>query len=97
MPIETRPFDASEFLGSAEAQAEFIRAALESGDRAHIGRAIGIVARARGMGEIAKAAGLSRESLYRSLREDGDPRLSTLLGVMDAIGLSLSVAPKAAA
>lgn len=94
MPIKTIPFDASEVLDTPEAQAEFIRAALESGDRAHIGRAIGIVARARGMGEIAKVAGLSRESLYRSLREDGDPRLSTLLGVMGAIGLDLSVKPK---
>jgi probable addiction module antidote protein len=43
------------------------------------------------MTEIAKAAGLSRESLYRSLREDGDPRLSTLIGVMKALGLRLSV------
>jgi probable addiction module antidote protein len=91
MATKTIPFDASELLDTPEAQAEFIRAALETGDRAHIGRAIGEVARARGMTEIAKAAGLSRESLYRSLREDGDPRLSTLIGVMKALGLRLSV------
>jgi probable addiction module antidote protein len=91
MAMKTIPFDASELLDTPEAQAEFIRAALETGDRAHIGRAIGEVARARGMTEIAKAAGLSRESLYRSLREDGDPRLSTLIGVMKALGLRLSV------
>jgi probable addiction module antidote protein len=93
MAIRTTPVDVSEYIGTPDAQAEFIAAAFESGDRAHIGRAIGEVARARGMTAIAKDAGLSREALYRALSADGDPRLSTLLGVMKALGLHLSTAP----
>jgi probable addiction module antidote protein len=88
-----RAFDAAEYLDTPEAQAEFITAALEGGDRAHITRAIGTVARARGMSSIAREAGINRESLYRSLSETGDPRLSTLLGVMQALGFSLNIAP----
>jgi len=93
MALKTTAVDISELIGTPEAQAEFIAAAFESGDRAHIGRAIGEVARARGMTAIAKDAGLSREALYRALSEDGDPRLSTLLGVMKALGLHLAAAP----
>jgi probable addiction module antidote protein len=93
MALKTLPFDVSELIGTPEAQSEFISAAFETGDRAYIGRAIGEVARARGMTAIAKDAGLSREALYRALSEDGDPRLSTLLGVMRALGLHLSTSP----
>jgi len=93
MATKTIPFDVSALIATPEAQAEFISAALESGDRAHIGRAIGEVARARGMTGIAKDAGLSREALYRALSEEGDPRLSTLLGVMKALGLNLAATP----
>lgn len=92
MAIETVPFDAAEFLDTPEAQARFLADAMEEGDVAYIAHALGIVARARGMSQIAKDAGLSRESLYRSLSENGDPRLSTMLGVMKAMGLKLSVA-----
>jgi probable addiction module antidote protein len=91
-----RAFDAAEYLDTPEAQAEFITAALETGDRAHIARAIGTVARARGMTAIAKEAGINRESLYRALSETGDPQLSTLLGVLHALGLKLSASPAAA-
>jgi probable addiction module antidote protein len=97
--LKTTAFDAAAYLETPEAQAEFVAAALETGDRAHIASALGVVARARGMTAIAKEAGLSREALYRALSEDGDPRLSTLLGVMKALGLRLSTTPaeKAAA
>jgi probable addiction module antidote protein len=88
----TSPFDPAEFLGTPEAQAALISDALASGDSAYIADAIGIVARARGMTQVAKDAGVSRESLYRALSREGDPRLSTLVAVAKALGLRLSAA-----
>lgn len=97
--LKTTAFDPAVYLETPEAQAEFVAAAFEAGDRAYIASALGVVARARGMTAVAREAGLSREALYRALSEDGDPRLSTLLGVMKALGLRLSTTPggKAAA
>ncbi|GHE70007.1 transcriptional regulator [Camelimonas fluminis] len=92
MAIETVPFDAAEFLDTEEEQVRFLADAMEEGDAAYIAHAIGIVARARGMSKIAEDAGLSRESLYRALSQKGDPRLSTLLGVVKAMGMKLSIA-----
>lgn len=92
MAIETTPFDAAEFLNTEEDQIHFLADAMEEGDPAYIAHAIGIVARARGMSKIAQDAGLSRESLYRALSQNGDPRLSTLLGVVKAMGMKLSIA-----
>jgi probable addiction module antidote protein len=90
MTIETMPFDASEFLGSHEAQVELLTEAFESGDPAFVTHALGVVARARGMTSIARDAGVSREALYKALSDKGDPKLSTLLGVMKALGMQLS-------
>lgn len=87
MAIETIPFDASEFLGSAESQTELLTDAFESGDAGYIAHALGVVARARGMTSIAKEAGVSREALYKALSETGDPKLTTLRGVMRALGV----------
>jgi len=89
MTIETVPFDAATFLGDAQSQAELIDDAFDSGDARYIAHALGIVARARGMTQVARDAGVSREALYRALSQEGDPRLSTLIGVMKALGLSL--------
>lgn len=91
MTSKTLPFDAAEFMHDAESQAELLGDAFESGDAAYIAHALGIVARARGMTQVAKDAGVSREALYRALSEEGDPRLSTLLGVLKALGISLHV------
>jgi probable addiction module antidote protein len=87
--VKTEAFDAARYLGSAEAQGELLNDALESGNAAYVAAALGVIARARGMGEVARAAGVTREALYRSLSEAGDPRLSTLLGVMRALGVRL--------
>lgn len=87
---KTTRFDAAEYLTTPEAQAEFITAALETGDAAYVRDAIGVVARARGMAEIAKAAGLNRESLYRALGSSGNPEFSTMLRVLDALGIALT-------
>jgi probable addiction module antidote protein len=90
MTTKTIPFDAAEYLDDPQSQAELLADAFESGDATYITHALGVVARARGMTSIAKEAGVTREALYRSLSESGDPRLSTLIGVMKALGMQLS-------
>ncbi len=91
MPLETFPFDVAKYLDTPESQAELISDAFETGDARYITHALGIVARARGMTQIAKESGVTREGLYKSLNSDGDPRLSTLLGVMKSLGLTIAV------
>lgn len=86
-------FDASEYLNSSEARIEYLRAAMETEDVAFIMDALGVVARAAGMSTVANEAGLGRESLYKALRADGNPEFGTVLRVMHAIGLRLSVEP----
>lgn len=95
MPIETFPFDAAEYLGSPEAQAELLRDAFETGDAGYIAHALGVIVRARGMSQVAREAGLSREALYKALSPTGNPTLSTLLGVTRALNIRLeaSVGP----
>jgi len=92
MSLEALPFDAAKYLATPQSQAELIADALESGDAAYIAAALGVVARARGMAEVAREAGVTRASLYKALSESGDPRLTTLLGVIKALGLKLTVA-----
>jgi len=84
------PFDAAIYLTSPESQAELLNDALASGDACYVAKALGVIARARGMTEIAREAGVTREALYKALSEDGDPRLTTLLGVVRALGVKLS-------
>lgn len=93
MTLETRKWDAAEYLDSEEAIFAYIEAAFEDGDAAVITHALGNVARARGMTGIAKEAGVTREALYKALTETGDPKLSTLLGVLKALGVTLSAKP----
>ena len=90
---KTTRFDAADYLDSEERQAAYIAAALESGDADFVRDALGIVARARGMGEIAKSAGLNRESLYKALGETGNPEFGTVMRVLRAMGLALSARP----
>ncbi len=86
----------SKASGTPEAQAELLSDALASGNAAYVAQALGVIARARGMTEVAREAGITREALYKSLSEDGDPRLTTLLGVMRALGVTLSAQVKTA-
>ena len=92
MAIETTLFDPAELLTSDEAIQEYLEIAFEDGDTKDIAIALGNIAKAKGMTKVAKEAGVTREALYKSLSENGDPKLSTLLGVMKALGLQLSVA-----
>lgn len=91
MPLETSPYDSAEYLDTPEAVAAYIDEAFQTGDAAFIAHALGVAARARGMTQIAKAAGLSRESLYRALGDNGNPEFSTVLRVAKALGLRLAV------
>ena len=93
MAIETTRFDAADYLTSQEAQAEYLSLAFGSDDDAEIKRAIATVARARGMTETAKDASLSRQGLYKSLSTQGDPKLSTLLGILKALGMQVVIQP----
>jgi probable addiction module antidote protein len=93
MPLETTKWDVAEYLDSEEAIFAYIEAAFEDGDPAVITHALGNIARARGMTAIAKEAGVTREALYKALTEKGDPKLSTLLGVLKALGVTLSARP----
>jgi probable addiction module antidote protein len=86
----TRPFDAAEYLDSAEAVAAYLEAAFEDGDPAFIADALGTVARAKGMTEVARKTGLSRESLYKALSAEGNPEFATILKVMRALDLKIT-------
>jgi probable addiction module antidote protein len=97
MTTKTMPFDAARYFESPSAQEELLADAFESGDAKYIAVAIGTIARARGMTGVAKEAGITREALYRSLSGDGDPKLSTLLGVLRAIGFKMAVRSESAA
>ncbi|MGJ5205581.1 addiction module antidote protein [Bradyrhizobium sp. HKCCYLR20261] len=87
---KTAPFDAADYLDTPERQTAYIAAALESGDADFVRDALGLVARARGMAEIAKKAGLNRESLYKALGETGNPEFGTVMRIVNALGLTLS-------
>lgn len=90
MGLDTKPWDAADHLDSEEMILAYLEAAVEDGDPALIAAAIGDVARAKGMTEVAVAAGLSRESLYKSLSADGNPSFGTVLKVLRALGIDLS-------
>ena len=78
MALEKSTWDSAEFLDSLEAIAAYIEAAFEDGDTALISHALGVVARARGMTQIACDAGMTRNAVYKALSRDGNPTLSTL-------------------
>jgi len=88
--MKTEPLDAARYLASSAAQEELLNDALASGDAGYIGEALGVIARARGMTEVAREAGVTREALYKALSQNGDPRLTTLLGVVRALGVTLT-------
>jgi probable addiction module antidote protein len=91
MSLETTRFDSAQYLQSDEAITAYLDEALETDDPAFIAQALGTVARARGMSQIAKQSGLSRESLYKALSAEGNPELGTFIRVIAALGLRLSV------
>ncbi len=90
--IKTIPWDSAAYLKTDEDIAHYLEAVFEDGDPSLVAAALGDVARAKGMAQIAKAAGLGRESLYKALSPEGNPEFATVLKVMRALGLKLKVA-----
>lgn len=82
-------FDLTEHLKSEEDIAAYLTLVIESGDSAELAHALGLAARARGMREIAKASGITREALYKALRPDASPRFDTIAKVCAALGVRL--------
>jgi probable addiction module antidote protein len=91
--VKTRPFDPAEYLDSDAAIAAYMTEALETDDPSFVVDALGVVARARGMTEVAREAGVSRESLYRALSTEGNPEFATVMRVVRALGLRFSISP----
>lgn len=89
------PFDAAEYLKTDEDMAHYLDAIIEesNGDPRMIAIALGDIARAKGMTQIAKATGLARENLYKALSADGNPEFSTVMKVISALGIKLRAAP----
>ncbi|MDH2919449.1 MAG: putative addiction module antidote protein [Sideroxydans sp.] len=86
-------FDVTEYLGSETAIAEYLTVVLEENDSALLAAALGDIARARGMTDIAKQSGLTREALYKALRADAQPRFETISRVCAALGVRLVAQP----
>ncbi len=86
-------FDITEYLDSEQAIAEYITVVLEENDPSALTHALGVIARARGMTDIAKDSGLTREALYRALRSDAQPRFDTVSRVCAALGIKLVAQP----
>lgn len=92
MSVELTKWDSADLLKTKEDVAAYLEAVFEDGDSALITHALGVVARAEGMTEVAKQAGLTRASLYKALSGDGNPEFSTVLKVVQALGLKMTVA-----
>lgn len=90
--LKTRPYDSAEYLKTERDMANYLEAVFEDGDPALIAHALGVVARAKGMTMVAKKAGLGRESLYKALSKDGNPKIGTVVKVIHALGLKFRIA-----
>ena len=93
MKPKTRPFDLAEHLKSDEDIAAYLTLVIEEGEPGELAHALGIVARARGMAQVAEDAGLTREALYKALRGDAQPRFDTINRVCKALGVKLVAQP----
>jgi probable addiction module antidote protein len=93
--LGVRPFDAAEYLRDETDIAAYLEAAAAEEDPRVLAAALGAVARARGMADLARKTGLTREALYRSLSAEGNPELATLTKVLKALGMRLTIQPAA--
>jgi len=94
--LQTTRFDGAKYIRTPEDVIDTLNDALESGEAGYIAVALGVIARSEGMTKIAEKSGVKRQALYRSLSEDGNPTLETLLGVLSALDLRLAVKEGAA-
>lgn len=94
---KTLPWDPAEHLETEADMAAYLEAALEEGDPALVAAALGDIARAKGMTQLARETGLGRESLYKALSASGNPEFATVMKVVAALGLKLHATPAGAA
>jgi probable addiction module antidote protein len=92
----TTPWDPAEHLRTEEDMAAYLEAALEEGDPGLVAAALGDIARAKGMTNVARETGLGRENLYKALSPAGNPAFATILKVISALGLQLHATPATA-
>lgn len=90
MPLDTVTFDSAKYLTDPQDQAELLAEAFATNDGDVIRKAVNIVARAQGISRVAAEAGVTREGIHKALSPDGDPKLSTVLGILGALGVRLS-------
>jgi probable addiction module antidote protein len=88
--VTTRPFDEAKYLNTPEAISVYLEDIFETEDPELIAHALGVVSRAKGMTEVARKTGLSRESLYKALSAEGNPEFATILKVMSALDLKIT-------
>ena len=93
MPLQLTQFDAAEYLNSEAQIQAYLEAALEENDPVFFQHALGTVARARGMQQVADKSDTTRAGLYKALSTDGNPEFATVLRVVNALGYRLSVVP----
>jgi len=97
MATKIQDYDVADHLRTPKEMAAYLEACIAEfdGDASFIAKALGDIARAKGMSDIARETGLGRESLYKALSADGNPQLDTILRVVKALGLEISVRPAA--
>lgn len=93
MTVKTTPFDPAKYLDDEQAIADYLTDMLEEGSAGLLAAALGDIARARGMAQIAQDAGMGREALYKALRADAQPRFETIARVCKALGVKLIAQP----
>ncbi|WP_176084245.1 addiction module antidote protein [Martelella sp. HB161492] len=94
MTLKTRAFDSAEYLETEDDFAEYLALSAESGDAQEMAHALGVVARARGITDIARKTGLTRQAIYKALSGEGNPEFLTITKVADALGYRLSFVEK---
>jgi probable addiction module antidote protein len=91
MALKTVPYDSAQHLATPKAMSAYLSEAFAEGDPKAITHALGVIARARGMSKLARESGVAREALYKALSQEGNPEFSTIVKVVNAMGLELAV------
>ena len=95
MALNIREYDPARYLTSEEEQADYLRLTCEDGTPSEIAKALGVVARARGITDLSRKTGLTRQALYKALSGEGNPELATIAKVAEALGFRLAIVPAA--
>lgn len=91
LTVEIAPYDTADYLETDADRARYLEACIETGDTALVTHALGVAARSKGMTQMARATGISRDGLYKALSATGNPEFATVLKVMRALGLHLHI------